>query len=77
MVSKAYILINMDLDKGAVLTEALKEIPEVKEFYMVYGMYDYVVRVEAETIDHLKDIIIKKIRPLDHVKSTLTMLVVE
>lgn len=77
MVSIAFILINLDIGKGAVLTESLKEIPEVKEFYHVYGIYDYVVRIEAETIDQLKDIITNKIRSLDHIKSTLTMLVAE
>ncbi|GAG74644.1 unnamed protein product [marine sediment metagenome] len=77
MVSIAYILINMDIGKGSVLTEALKEIPEIKELYNVYGIYDYVVRVEAETIDQLKYIIAKKIRPLNHIKSTLTMIAIE
>lgn len=77
MVSTAFVLIDMDLGKGAALTEGLKGIPEVKEFYNVYGVYDYVVRIEAETMDQIKDIITTKIRKLNHVKSTLTMMVVE
>jgi len=67
----------MDLGKGATLTEALKEIPEVKKFYNVYGVYDYIVKIEAETMEQLKDIINTKIRSLDYVRSTLTMIVVE
>jgi len=76
-VSKAFVLINMDLGKGVALTEGLKGIPEVKEFYNVYGVYDYVVRIEAETIEQLKDIITTKISNLKYIRSTLTMLVVE
>lgn len=77
MGSIAFVLINMDFGKGAALTEELKEIPEVKEFYNVYGIYDYVVKIEAETIEQLKDIITTKIRRLNYIKSTLIMLVVE
>ncbi len=77
MVSTAFVLINMDLGKGAALAEELKGIPEVKEFYNVYGVYDYVVKIEAETMEQIKDIITTKIKPLNHVKSTLTILVVE
>lgn len=76
-VTIAFVLVNMDFGEGATLTEGLKDIPEVKEFYNVYGVYDYVVRVEAETIDQIKDIIITKIRGLNYVKSILTMIVVE
>jgi len=77
VVTIAFVLINMDLGKGATLTEALKEIPEVKKFYNVYGVYDYIVKIEAETMEQLKDIINTKIRSLDYVRSTLTMIVVE
>ncbi|GAH11565.1 unnamed protein product, partial [marine sediment metagenome] len=52
-------------------------IPEVKYFHMVNGVYDIIVKIEAKSIEQLKDIIGKKIRPLDHIKSTLTMLVIE
>ncbi len=76
VVTIAFVLINMDLGKGATLTEALREIPEVKKFYNVYGVYDYVVKIEAETMEQLKDIINTKIRSLDYVRSTLTMVVV-
>ena len=52
-----------------------KAIPEIKEAYLVYGVYDIVSRIEAETMEHLKDTISWKIRRLDKVRSTLTMIV--
>ena len=42
----------------------------------VYGVYDIIAKVEAENMDKLKEIISWKIRRLDKVRSTLTMLVV-
>jgi len=42
---------------------------------MVYGVYDIITRVDAETLQDLKDTISFKIRRLDKVRSTLTMIV--
>jgi DNA-binding Lrp family transcriptional regulator len=43
----------------------------------VYGVYDIVARVKADTMDKLKEIVTWRIRRLDKVRSTLTMIVVE
>lgn len=75
-MSIAYVLINTDLGEGEEVRAALKEITEVKEVYGVYGVYDFVVRIEAEDMQKLKDAITTKIRRLNHVRSTLTMIVV-
>jgi DNA-binding Lrp family transcriptional regulator len=76
-MSVAFVLINTDLGEGAEVSKALKEIPEVKEVYGVYGVYDYVVRLEAPSMQEIKDVITSKIRRLNHVRSTLTMVVLE
>lgn len=76
-MSKAFVLINTDLGEGSEVFDALKTIPEVKEVYGVYGVYDYVVRLESDTMQNLKDTITSSIRRLNHVRSTLTMIVVE
>ena len=54
----------------------MKEIEEVKETYMVYGVYDLIARIDTETMHELKDVISKKIRGLEKVRSTLTMIVI-
>ena len=71
------MLINTDLGEGNEVFDSLKEIAEVKDVYGVYGVYDYVVRLEADTMQNLKNAITTKIRRLNHVRSTLTMIVVE
>jgi DNA-binding Lrp family transcriptional regulator len=55
----------------------MKALPNVKESYVVYGVYDIVAKVSADTMDKLKEIVTWKIRRLDKVRSTLTMIVVE
>ncbi|MDP6049178.1 MAG: Lrp/AsnC ligand binding domain-containing protein [Candidatus Bathyarchaeota archaeon] len=72
----AFVLINTDMGADAEVGAALKKIDAVKEFYGVYGVYDLVVRIEAENLQQLKDVISSNIRTIDNVKSTLTMIVV-
>jgi len=49
----------------------------VKESYIVYGVYDIIAKVEAESMDKLKESITWNVRRLDKVRSTLTMIVIE
>lgn len=72
----AFVLINTDMGADTEVSAALRTIDEVKEVYGVYGVYDIVVRIEAETLQQLKDTISSKIRILENVRSTLTMIVV-
>lgn len=72
----AFVLINTEIGAEEEIVQELKKIPNVKEAYVVYGVYDIVAKVEAENMDKLKEIISWKIRRLDKVRSTLTMLVV-
>jgi len=72
----AFVLINTDLGHDASVADELRKVDEVKEVYGVYGVYDIVVRIEAETLQELKEAISNKIRTLENVRSTLTMIVV-
>jgi len=70
-------LINADLGAEEQLVKELKGIEFVKEVYVVYGVYDIVAKVESESMEKVKETITWKIRRLDRVRSTLTMIVVE
>jgi DNA-binding Lrp family transcriptional regulator len=73
----AFVLINADLGAEEELVKQLKSVEFVKEVYVVYGVYDIVAKVEADTMDKVKETITWKVRRLDRVRSTLTMIVVE
>ncbi len=75
LLNAAFVLINAEL--GVDIAKDLKGIPEAKQVYGVYGVYDYVVRLEADTMEKLKDVITNKIRRMNGVRSTLTMMVIE
>lgn len=73
----AFVLINADLGAEEDLVKQLKDIEFVDEVYVVYGVYDIVAKVKADTMDKVKETITWKVRRLDRVRSTLTMIVVE
>ena len=72
----AFVLINAEIGAESEVLKALEKVSNVKEAYGVYGVYDIIAKVEAETMDKLKDIVTWNIRRLDKVRSTLTMIVV-
>ena len=73
----AFILINTELGKEKSLLKEVRSIPNVKEAHFIYGVYDIIVKVEAENMADLREIITIKIRGLKEVRNTLTMTVTE
>jgi len=73
----AFVLINSEIGAEDEVLKALKQVEGVEEAYIVYGVYDIVAKVRAETMDKLREIVTWKIRRLNRVRSTLTMVVVE
>lgn len=73
----AFVLINVEVGADREVLEKIKQIEEVKEAYMVYGVYDIIARLEAENLDRLREVVTKKIRQLDKVNSTMTMIAME
>ena len=73
----AFVLINAELGKEEGILKELRSIVNVKEAHFVYGVYDIIAKVEADSMEKLKEIVTFKIRRLTDVRSTLTMTVAE
>jgi DNA-binding Lrp family transcriptional regulator len=74
---KAFVLMNAELGSEDSIVSELRRLEGVKEVYQVYGVYDIVTQVESDTMEKVKEIITWKLRKLNGVKSTLTMIVME
>ncbi|TLX82545.1 MAG: Lrp/AsnC family transcriptional regulator [Thaumarchaeota archaeon] len=78
-----YILLNSDLGSDVEIIQKIKEILDKEgkavhyEVQGVYGVYDIIVKITADNMDLLRNIITNKIRKIDKVYSTLTMMVIE
>lgn len=73
----SYVLINVELGAEERLLKEVRNMANVKECHRLYGVYDMIAEVEADSMDRLKEIITWKIRRLDGVRSTLTTIVIE
>jgi DNA-binding Lrp family transcriptional regulator len=71
------MLINCQTGAENELLKELKKIDNVEEAYAVYGAYDIIIKIKADTEENLKNISAWKIRRLDRIRSTLTMIVME
>lgn len=74
---KAFVFVNVVSGSETEVLKRLREIPEIKEAYLTYGVYDIVARIETDSMDRLKEVITRKVRGLDKIKSTLTTMVME
>lgn len=54
--------------------ETLKGLPEVKEIHPLFGEYDILLKIECQDIDSIGEIVIKKIRSINGVMDTKTMI---
>ncbi len=76
-MTTAYVLINCDLGYEEQIIEKLKHISDVKEVHGTFGVYDVLAKVESANVKNLRDTITWKIRKLDRVRTTLTLMTIE
>ncbi len=76
-VPSAYVLINCELGSENETIEKIRKIPEVVDVYRVFGVYDIIARISSDNIETLKEIINRKVKKLDEVRSALSMVVTD
>ncbi len=74
---KAYVLINVESGSEDKVLNQLKSLQGITETYFSYGVYDIITKVEADSMGTLKDMVTRKIRSLNSVRSTLTLILTE
>ena len=74
----AYLFIHLNHDyNGENVLDDVREIPQVKEAYRLYGTYDMVIYIEAETTTELKRVTLESVRSLRYVESTVTFIALD
>ncbi|MCW3984120.1 MAG: Lrp/AsnC ligand binding domain-containing protein [Candidatus Bathyarchaeota archaeon] len=74
---QAYVLINVESGAEEEVVRQLKKIAGVEEAYYSYGVYDIISKIKADSMENLKDMVTRKIRTLNRVRSTLTLIMME
>jgi DNA-binding Lrp family transcriptional regulator len=73
-MAKAYVLINCDLGSEDKIISDLRKLEHIKDAVGTFGAYDMVAKIEAETSEQLRETVTWKIRKMDKVRSTLTLM---
>jgi DNA-binding Lrp family transcriptional regulator len=75
---RAFILIRSDAGSERELFENMSDLDEVIDADLTYGEWDIIVKVELEgDVTALKEFVLSKIRLLDGVKQTSTLIVAD
>ena len=76
-MATAYILINCELGSEESIIQELKNLDGVIVVHGTFGAYDILAKIESPTVDVLRETITWKIRKIDQIRSTLTLMGIE
>ena len=75
-MAHAFITIHCSRSDESDIMKRLQEIPEIVEADILVGNYEIICKLSAPTYNDISNIISKKIRKIDGIKSTLTINVI-
>jgi len=76
-MAQAYVLLNCELGAEEEIIGKLKELENVKEVHGTFGAYDILAKVEADNVEIIRETITWKIRKIEKIRSTLTLMGIE
>jgi DNA-binding Lrp family transcriptional regulator len=74
---RAFVLLNVETGSEDNVLKQIRKIGVVEEAYVSYGVYDVILKVKADTMEELKEAVTHKIRTVNQVKSTVTLILME
>ena len=74
---KAYILIKTASGKGDLVLKELLKLSVTEEAHKVFGPFDVVLEITARDVEAIVDILLTKIRAIDGLTDTQSLLVID
>ncbi len=68
-----FVLIDIEPNREKEVYEKLIKLPRIVELYPLFGEYDLIAKVEADSFDTIGDFVVQSIRSVDGVKATKTL----
>ena len=72
---RAYVLLTVESGEEDNVLNELAKIKGVEKSYFSWGVYDIISIVKVESLELLKTLSTNKIRSINQVKSTLTLII--
>jgi len=76
MVS-AMVLINIGIEDQKKVLESIRQVKGVEEAHALWGIYDLMVKITANSIERLKEIIVNNLKQVVGVANTLTLMLIQ
>ena len=73
----AYVLLNTEIGAAKQVLKALKKIEGVEEAHNLWGVYDIIANIKADTMEKLQYVVTKRISKIGRINSKLTMIISE
>jgi DNA-binding Lrp family transcriptional regulator len=74
-MTSAFLFINAELLFIEDVINKLRGVPEIVDVYKVQGIYDIIARVNSDTEEKLKELVSERIRRIDRITGTVTVII--
>jgi anthranilate phosphoribosyltransferase len=71
----AYILLGVSPNTEEKVYTKLKKFPEVKQIHMLFGSWDIIAMVDMKSVAALNEFMLEKVRKINEVTLTATMII--
>lgn len=73
----AYLAMLVKPGEESTVADKLMKLPEVKDVDIVYGEYDIIAKIKVKDMEALQKFLITKIRKIDEIDRTSTMIAIK
>jgi len=73
---KTFVFITTEPNASKTAFDDLKKLDCVSEAYLSHGVYDIVAKITGESLEHIREVAIQKIKNIETIKSILTLTVI-
>jgi DNA-binding Lrp family transcriptional regulator len=72
----AFVFITAQCNECQEAFEDIRKLDSVDELYLSRGAYDIIAKISGESLEFLREEVLKQIRNISSIKSTLTLTVI-
>ena len=74
---RAYVLFSVGSGSEDQVRDDVRKVEGVEEVFVSYGVYDLVVKIKADSMEQLKELVTQSLRRIDNLRSTLKLILVD
>jgi len=76
-MEEALVLLTVEPMMERQIIDRLRQFPAVRETHFIYGPYDIYIKVEADSTEDIRRMVLDEIRNIPGIRSTMTCFLAE